>query len=108
MVAARNLDITTGESTLEKRQRRMALTLSAEAEAAIFDLADAIGKPAATIAAELLAEMAPQLHDVAKIARLSQQGKKNAAKRALVHMVGDGMASILQEQLPLPGTKGKR
>lgn len=80
----------------------MALTLSAEAEAALADLADATGKPAATIAAELLKEVAPQLHDVAKIARLSQQGKAAAAKRALVHMVGDGMAQLMQDQLPLP------
>lgn len=92
----------------KKRQRRMALTLSPEAEAALNDLADATGKPAATIAAELLKETAPQLHDVAKIARLSQAGKTAAAKRALVHMVGDGMAQLLNDQLPLPGTKGKR
>jgi len=80
----------------------MALTLSPEAEAALFDMADAVGKPAATIAAELLREVAPQLHDVAKIARLSQQGKAAAAKRALVHMVGDGMAQLMHDQLPLP------
>lgn len=87
----------------------MALTLSPEAEAALADMADATGKPAATIAAELLREVAPQLHDVAKIARLSQQGKNAAAKRALVHMVGDGMASILNEQLPLtPPKKGRK
>lgn len=93
---------------MKKRQRRMALTLSPEAEAALADLADATDKPASTIAAELLREIAPQLHDVAKIARLSQQGKTAAAKRALVHMVGDGMAQVLQEQLPLSPTKGKR
>ena len=88
----------------------MALTLSKEAEDALWDVADATGKPAATITAELLREVAPQLHDIAKIAWLSQQGKAAAAKRALVHMIGDGMAQILQEQLPLPGTtpKGKR
>lgn len=91
-----------------KRARRMAITLSPEAEAALNDLSDATGRPAATIAAELLKETAPQLHSVAKIARLSQAGKTAAAKRALVHMVGEGMAGILKDQLPLPGTKGKQ
>lgn len=86
----------------------MAISLSPEAEAAIFDLAEATGTPAATIAAELLTEAAPQLHDVAKIARLSQQGKTAAAKRALRHMMGDGMAQILGDQLPLPGTTVKK
>lgn len=86
----------------------MALTLSPEAEAALADLADATGKPAATIAAELLKEVAPQLHDVAKIARLSQQGKAASAKRALVRMVGEGMAQILDDQLPLAPPKGRK
>lgn len=83
----------------------MALTLSAQAQAALADMADATGKPSATIAAELLLEMAPQLHDAAKIIRLSKAGKKAAAKRALTHMLGDGMASIMSEQLPLKGTR---
>lgn len=83
----------------------MALTLSPEAQAALADLADATGKPASTIAAEMLLEMAPQLHDAAKIIRLSRAGKKAAAKRALTHMLGDGMAAIMSEQLPLKGTR---
>lgn len=86
----------------------MALTLTPEVEAALFDLADALGKPAATLAVELLREMVPQLHDLAKITRLAQQGKNAAAKRALRHMIGDGMAEILNEQLPLPGTAAKK
>lgn len=85
----------------------MALTLTPDVEAALHDLADAVGKPAATVAAELLREVAPQLHDLAKITRLAQQGKGAAAKRALVHMVGDSMAHILNEQLSLPGTSKK-
>lgn len=86
----------------------MALTLPADLEAALFDLADALGKPAATLAVELLREMGPQLHDLAKIARYAQQGKNAAAKRALRHMVGDSMAQLLNEQLPLPGTTEKK
>lgn len=86
----------------------MALTLTPEVEAALFDLADAVGKPAATVAVELLREMAPQLHDLAKISRLAKEGKASAAKRALRHMVGDAMAEVLHDQLPLPGTAPKK
>lgn len=85
----------------------MAMTLAPEAQAALADMADAVGKPASTIAAELLLEMAPMLHDAAKVSRLARSGKKTAAKRALTHMLGDGMAAILSEQLPLP-VKGGR
>lgn len=83
----------------------MALTLSPEAQDALADMADAVGKPASTIAAELLLEMAPMLHDAAKVTRLARSGKKTAAKRALTHMMGEGMASIMSEQLPLKGTR---
>jgi len=83
----------------------MALTLSPEAQAALTDMADATGRPASTIAAEILLEMAPMLHDAAKVTRLATAGKNAAAKRALAHMLGDGMASIISEQLPLKGTR---
>lgn len=90
------------------RHRRMALTLDPAARAALDDMAEATGRPASTVAAELLLEMAPQLHDAAKVIRLSKSGKTAAAKRALVHMLGDGMAQVLSEQLPLPGTKARK
>lgn len=87
----------------------MALTLDPAARAALDDLGDATGKPASTIAAGLLLEMAPQLHDMAKIVRLTNSGKKAAAKRALVHMMGEGMARVLSEQLPLSESgKGRK
>lgn len=94
--------------TLKKRQRRMAMTLPAETEAALWDLADALGKPAATVAAEILTEMAPQLHDLAKVSRFAQAGKGAAAKRALTHLMGNAMAQVMAEQLPLPGTKVRK
>lgn len=92
---------------VQQRPRRMALTLSSEAQSALADMADATGKPASTIAAELLLEMSPMLHDAAKVTRLAQAGKKTAARRALTHMLGDGMAAIVSEQLSLP-VKGNR
>lgn len=79
---------------------RIAVTLSAPALAALHDLADAMGRPAATIASELLGEMAPQLHDLAKMARLSKAGKSAAAKRVLHHMVGDVAAEMMTQSQP--------
>lgn len=78
----------------------MAMTLPAETEAALHDLAGALGKPAATVAAELLTEMAPQLRELAKVTRFAQAGKGAAAKRALVHMMGEGMAQMMAASQP--------
>jgi predicted DNA-binding protein len=90
-------------------RKRMALTLPKETEAALDDLADAIGKPASTIAAELLGEMVPQIVGLAKIARATKAGNKAAAKRALVHMVGDNMAELMSMTQPdmFPKKKAK-
>lgn len=89
-------------------RRRMALTPPDELIAALADLADAVGKPPATVATELLMEAVPQMHDLAKIARLTKTGQKAAAKRALVHMLGDGMAEIVAAQQPDMFKSGKR
>jgi predicted DNA-binding protein len=91
-------------------QKRMALTLSTELREALFDLADATGKPAATVAADLLQEMVPQLRDLAKVMRAVKSGRQDAAKRALAHMVGNGMAELMtasQPELFKPAKKGR-
>jgi hypothetical protein len=80
---------------MPSRKPRMALTLSRALNDALYDLADALQKPAATVASELLEQLVPQLHGLAKYARLAQSGNKAAAQRALVHMVGEGMADML-------------
>jgi hypothetical protein len=85
----------------------MAITLSEEAHAAIYDLADALGKPASKVAAELLQEMVPQLQGLAKISRASKAGNKAAAKRALQHMLGDSLAELMADQQPELFGKGK-
>ena len=77
------------------RKPRMALTLSDELAAALEDLSDALTKPAATCATELLEEMVPQIHGLAKFARVAKSGNKAAAKKALAHMVGDNMAEFM-------------
>ncbi len=90
-------------------QKRMALTLPPETTAALAELADAMGKPASTVAAELLGDMVPQIHGMAKVIRFSKSGNKAGAKRALVHMVGDGMAELIGATQPelFPKTKPK-
>ncbi len=91
------------------RKTRMALTLTPELEAALDDLAEALGKPAATLAVELLHELIPQLEGLAKVARAAKSGNKAAAKRALVHMVGDNMAELMSMHQPeLFKSKAKR
>lgn len=90
---------------------RMALTLPDDVYAAVYDLADAMGKPATKVVTELLQEMVPQLQGLAKIARAGKAGNKAAAKRALQHMIGDGMAEIMMADQPelFPKTaKGKK
>lgn len=86
---------------------RMALTLSPELHATIHDLADAMGKPAATVVTGLLEEMAPQLEGIAKVARAAKAGNKVAAKRAIQHMLGDAFADVMAATQPdLFGKKG--
>jgi len=80
---------------MPSKNPRMMLTLKPDVLAALQDLSDALGKPTATVAAELLTEMRPQLLDLAKYARAMKAGKTDVAKRALSHMVGDALADQL-------------
>ena len=78
----------------------MALTLPDEVTNAIFDLADALQKPGAKVVTELLQEMVPQLHDLAKLTRLTKAGKSDAAKNVLRHMIGDAAAELATSSQP--------
>jgi hypothetical protein len=51
--------------------------------------------------------MVPQLEGLAKVARAARSGNQDAAKRALRHMIGDGMAEVITEMQP-DMFKGKR
>jgi hypothetical protein len=84
----------------DRKRDRLALTPPPALRAALEDLAEAMEKPPATIAVELLVEMIPQLQGLAKIARYAKAGKKEAAKRALQHMVGDSFAEVLTSAQP--------
>jgi len=81
------------------RQERIAITPTPELKAALEELAEATGQPVSRVITGLLQEMVPQLHDIAKVARYTRDGKKAAAKRALQHMVGNALA----EQIDLIG-----
>lgn len=76
----------------------MALTLVPELHVALTDLAEALGKPIATVAADLLFEMIPQLQGITKMAIASKSGNKAAMKLALAHMVGNNMAEMMTMQ----------
>lgn len=89
-------------------RRRLALTLPDDVERALFDLADALGKPATKVVTELLQEMVPQLQGLAKIARAGRAGNKAEAKRALQHMLGDTLAEVLTAEQPELFGKPKR
>lgn len=88
---------------------RTNITLEPHVRDSIQALADALGKPLATVISDLLEEMVPQFDGLAKIARLTKQGNQAAAKRALRHLMGDGMADMLhQHQRELDLAKGKK
>lgn len=54
---------------MPSKKPRMILTLPEDTHAALFELAEAMGKPAATIATEILVDASPNLRELARIAR---------------------------------------
>jgi uncharacterized protein (DUF305 family) len=92
------------------RRTRMALTVPDDLRDCLDDLAEALEKPAATLAVEFLREMIPQFQALAKMARAAKRGDKAAIKRALVHMVGDNLAEMMAAQQPdmFPPKKAKK
>lgn len=85
---------------MPSRLPRLSLTISDELRDALQSISEATGKPVATLTVELLTEMIPQLEGLAKMARAAKSGNKAAAKRALVHMVGDQMAELMASTQP--------
>lgn len=78
------------------RKPRIAVTLPEGTADALNDLADALKRPASTLAAEFLTELAPMIQGLAKMARHAAAGNKSAAKRALTHAVGRELAGIIE------------
>ena len=92
---------------MPSKHPRLALTVPAALKEALDDLAEAQGVPTAKVVVGLLSEMEPQIRDLAKYTRLVRAGEIKSAKRVLVHMFGDAMAEVIQEQLPLSADKKK-
>jgi len=85
---------------MPSQKPRLALTVSPELQLALANLAEALGKPAATVAAEMLQELIPQFEGLTKFAKAAKSGNKVAAKRAMAHMLGDSMADMMAMQQP--------
>lgn len=77
--------------------RRIVLNLPPELEAAVSDLADAHGRPIATVMVNLLAQMTGQIHALAQIQRHVKDNNAQAAKQAVSEMFGSTMTELLQE-----------
>jgi hypothetical protein len=88
-----------------ERKARVALTVPDDLMGILRDLGEVTEKPVATLIVELLGEMREQLVGITKFAKAAKAGNKAAAKRALVHAVGDSMASLMAEQMELPAVK---
>lgn len=85
---------------MPSQKPRLALTLPDELKAAIDALADATQKPASKVVTELLQEMLPQLHGMAKFSRAVRAGNITAAKTALRHTMGDTLAQVMIDTTP--------
>lgn len=79
---------------------RLAVLVTPAVIAALDDLAEASGKARSTVAAELLAEIAPQLHDTARFLRSVKAGKTQAARNALRDLVGAAVADAMEATQP--------
>lgn len=84
------------------RKRRLQLSLPDDLTVSLVALSRALDRPVATIVVSLLVELQPQLDGLTKVYVAARSGNKVAAKRALVHMVGDNLAELMAQQLELP------
>lgn len=87
---------------------RIQLLLPESTRAAFADLAAAQSRPLATVIAELLHEMEPQIISLAAVTRHAKAGRSGQMKQALRHMVGDAMAEAMALNQPELFKKGKR
>lgn len=87
---------------------RTYLTLPWPLAESLTELADAMDKPVPTVIVELLNEIRPQVDGLAKLVRHARAGNKAAAKRTLQHMIGDGMAEIIAQQMELPAVPKRK
>jgi hypothetical protein len=87
---------------------RIQLLLPDTTRAAFGALAAAQGRPLATVIAELLHEMEPQIISLAKLTEHAKAGRTGQMKQALRHMMGDALAEAMTANQPELFVKGKR
>ena len=93
---------------MPSQKPRLALTLPPELDAALTSFAQAVGRPVSSVTVEMLMQLIPQFEGLTKYAHAVKAGNATAAKRAIVHMVGDNMAEMMAMQQPeLFGKKHK-
>lgn len=85
---------------MPSQKPRVAMILPDPTRRALFALAAALERPAATLAAELLTEMVPQMEGLTKYAIAMKAGKSKAAKQAMAHMMGDAFADAMSASQP--------
>ncbi len=85
--------------------KRVTISLPDDVAEAVSALADVRGSPQSKIIVEVLKEFAPTMLALAKIQKQMEAGEKQAAKQTIQHLFGDGMASLLGEQMELTTTK---
>lgn len=80
--------------------RRVNLTLRNELIASLDDLADAMERPRATVAAMLLEELRDTIPTMAKATRAAKDGDKRRFRTALRDLVGEAMADAMYATQP--------
>ena len=93
---------------MPSRKPRLALTVPEELQEALNQLAKAVGKPASTVAVDLLVECIPHIIGSAKMVMMAKAGNSAGVKRQLSHMVGDTAAQMMLASQPELFAKGKR
>lgn len=83
--------------------RRIALTLPTHVDQAVSELADAQGKPIATVIVELLEGTTPQLLDLARLQRAVNAGQLQLAGQLSRQMLGDAAIPAAHAQHELEG-----
>jgi hypothetical protein len=79
---------------------RIAIILPDSTREAFVALAEAQDRPLATVIADLLHEMEPQIISLAKLTEHAKAGRTGQMKQALRHMLGDAMAEVMTASQP--------
>jgi hypothetical protein len=87
---------------------RIQLLLPESTREAFAALAAAQGRPLATVIADLLHEMEPQIISLAKLTEHAKAGRTGQMKQALRHMMGDALAEAMTANQPELFKKGRK